>query len=234
MDYEQITNSNTIQLLCQLQPHQKWHQKCIECASRKAFTEWVGSGQRESIKSISMRNSQTPPRARYCRAAGIKTVEARRWEALSLIQLVTRWVQYSNIPRNGCELVTNAQVWEHSVQDVFPHADRLTALHHDPRNRAALGTCLQNRREAGCWVWVWLLGLPRQSMMDELRLRTKIPQLQGPFLGIREFWILALSYFRKRQLGGGKNSCPEPHKRWGSRPLLLWKEGNKSVGPNWK
>lgn len=92
-----------------------WHQKCIECASRKAFTEWVGSGQRESIKCISMRNRQTPPRARYCRAAGIKTVEARRWEVLSLMQLVTRWVQYSNIPRNGRELVTNAQVWEHTV-----------------------------------------------------------------------------------------------------------------------
>lgn len=69
-----------------------------------------------------------------------------RSKAESLDQFVTHRVQYPNIPRNDCTLATDTQVGEQVVGEDFPHANRLTGLHHDPRNQAALGACLHAQR----------------------------------------------------------------------------------------
>lgn len=81
----------------------------------------------------------------------------------------------------------------------------------------------------------WLLGLPKQSVMDELGFKLRSPAAGLVPWYLWKFLILSLSCFRKGRLGGGKNSCvslikdeflaPHCDRKQGTNPLVL--TGNK-------
>ena len=113
------------------------------------------------------------------------------------------------------------------------HACReCTNFHQDPLNQEwSRYVFLYKWRTEAEW-WCWFLWLPWQRVMAGIQTQISSPRLFSWYL--RKPQILALSYFRKRQLGGGKDSCHQPHKRRVSCPLLLQREGNESFGSNWK
>lgn len=88
---------------------------------------------------------------------------------------------------------------------------------------------------------VGFYGYPDREWWLGFKLRSPVPGLFSWYL--RKPQILALSYFRKRQLGVGKNSCHQPRKnaflaphccrKKGTNPLVLTGNKEKLAKPLW-
>lgn len=111
------------------------------------------------------------------------------------------------------------------IRQVFMHADNAPIFLMIIWTKSGEGVFSFTNEELTLSVDVGCYGYQDRERGLRFKLRSPIPGLFPCYLW--KPWILALSYFRKRQLSRGKNSCHQPHKRWVSCPPLLQKEGNE-------